>query len=171
MVVTTSEPSDSTLHSLWHSACKDYARETGISLLDERFLKIKGPEDLSRHLDSEKGNFEEFRMKRRPLLHAMQLVLTPFENWGDMIAGAVAGAFPPASSIMGAMLLLVQAARRVSDAFNFIVDLFHRLGNFALRLESYKGVALSEGMKTIIVKVSVNLLRVCAASQNLLSQG
>ncbi|KAJ5317826.1 hypothetical protein N7508_002334 [Penicillium antarcticum] len=171
MVVTTSEPSDSTLHSLWHSACKDYARETGISLLDERFPKIKGPEDLSHQLDSEKGNFEEFRMKKRPLLHAMQLVLTPFENWGDMIAGAVAAAFPPASSIMGAMLLLIRAARRVSDAFNVLLDLLHRMGNFALRLESYKGITLSEGMKTIIVKVSVNLLKICAASQNLLNQG
>jgi hypothetical protein len=101
----------------------------------------------------------------------MQMILTPFEDWGDLIAGSIATAFPPASSIMGAMVLLVRAARRVSDAFNSIVDLFHKLGNFALRLESYKGVTLSEGMKTIVAKVMVNILRVCAASQNILSRG
>jgi hypothetical protein len=72
---------------------------------------------------------------------------------------------------MGAMLLLVRGARTVTDAFNMISDLFHKLGNFALPLESYKGVSLSEGMKTIIVKVLVNFLRVCAASQKLVSQG
>ncbi|KAL2704523.1 hypothetical protein AAEP93_005594 [Penicillium crustosum] len=170
MVVTAREPSDS-LPSLWHSACEDYGKETGISLTAERFPKVQGPEDLSRQLESEKDNFEDFRMKKRPLLHAMQMVMAPFESWGDLIAGAVAAAFPPASSIMGAMLLLVRAARRVSDVFNGILDLFHKLGNFALRLDSYKGITLSEGMKTIIVKVLVNSLRVCAASQKLLSQG
>ncbi|KAJ5213230.1 hypothetical protein N7449_000399 [Penicillium cf. viridicatum] len=171
MVVAAREPSDSSLPSLWHSACEDYGRETGILLTEERFPKVQGPEDLSRQLESEKDNFEDFRMKKRPLLHAMQMVMAPFESWGDLIAGAVAAAFPPASSIMGAMLLLVRAARRVSDAFNGILDLFHKLGNFTLRLDSYKGVTLSEGMKTIIVKVLVNSLRVCAASQKLLSQG
>ncbi|CAI7592439.1 unnamed protein product [Penicillium discolor] len=171
MIVTAKEPSDNNLPSLWHSACEDYGRETGISLTEERFPKVQGSEDLSRQLESEKDNFEDFRMKKRPLLHAMQMVMAPFESWGDLIAGAVAAAFPPASSIMGAMLLLVRAARRVSDAFNGILDLFHKLGSFALRLDSYKGITLSEGMKTIIVKVLVNSLRVCAASQKLLSQG
>ncbi|KAJ5413252.1 hypothetical protein N7465_005557 [Penicillium sp. CMV-2018d] len=171
MVVTAREPSSSSLPSLWHSACEDYGRETGILLMEERFPKVQGPEDLSRQLESEKDNFEDFRMRKRPLLHAMQMVMAPFESWGYLIAGAVAAAFPPASSIMGAMLLLVRAARRVSDAFNGIFDLFHKLGNFALRLDSYKGVTLSDGMKTIIVKVLVNFLRVCAASQKLLSQG
>ncbi|KGO52106.1 Tetratricopeptide-like helical [Penicillium expansum] len=171
MVVTAREPSDSSLPSLWHSACQDYGRETGISLTDERFPKVQGPEDLSRQLESERDNFEDFRMKKRPLLHAMQMVLAPFESWGDLIAGAAAAAFPPASSIMGAMLLMIRAARRVSDAFNVIVDLFQKLGNIALRLDSYKGVTPSEGMKIIIVKVLVNFLRVCAASQKLLSHG
>ncbi|RDL30658.1 Tetratricopeptide-like helical [Venustampulla echinocandica] len=171
MTVTVSEPLDNNLSSLWHSACKDYARDTGITLTDERFPKVQGPEDLSSQLDSEKDNFEDFRMKKRPLFHAMQMVVAPFESWGDLIAGVASAAFPPASSIMGAMLLLVRAARRVSDAFNVIIDLFHQLGNFAQRLASYNGVLLSEGMKTIIVKVLVNFLRVCAASQKLLSQG
>ncbi|KAL2862512.1 NACHT domain protein [Aspergillus lucknowensis] len=162
---------DDKLSSLWHSACNDYARETGVALTEGAIPNLSGPEDLSRQLESEKDHFEDFRMKRRPLLHAMQTVLAPFESWGDLIAGVAAAAFPPASSIMGAMLLLVRGARRVSDAFNMITDLFQKLGNFALRLESYKGVPLSEGMKTIIVKVLVNFLRVCAASQKLLTQG
>lgn len=60
MVVTAREPSDSSLPSLWHSACEDYGRETGISLTEERFPKVQGPEDLSRQLESEKDNFEDF---------------------------------------------------------------------------------------------------------------
>lgn len=171
MAVIASDHSDDKLSTLWHSACSDYAKETGITLTDEEFPKIHGSEDLSRQLDSEEHNFENFRMKRRPLLHAMQMVVAPFEAWGDLIAGVAATAFPPASSIMGAMLLLVQGARRVSEAFSSITDLFHKLGNFALRLDSYKGVPLSEGMKAIIVNVLVTFLRVCAASQKCLSHG
>ncbi|KAL4866010.1 hypothetical protein BDV12DRAFT_173548 [Aspergillus spectabilis] len=171
MAVTTDFPSDDKLSALWHSACNDYAKETGITLADGEISNLRGPEDLSRQLESEKDNFEDFRMKKRPLLHAMQAVLAPFESWGDLVAGVAAAAFPPASSIMGAMLLLVRGARRVTDAFNMISDLFHKLGNFALRLEAYKGVPLSEGMKTIIVNVLVTFLRVCAASQKLVSQG
>lgn len=171
MAVTSSDHTDGKLSSLWLSACRDYAKETGVTLTDSEFPKVHGPEDLSRQLESEKDNFEDFRMKRRPLLHAMQMVLAPFEAWGDLIAGVAAVAFPPAHSIMGAMLLLVRGARRVSEAFDSITDLFHKLGNFALRLDSYRGVPLSEGMKVIIVNVLVNFLRVCAASQKCLSHG
>ncbi|GIC90947.1 NACHT domain protein [Aspergillus udagawae] len=171
MARTTSDPLDDTLSALWRSACDDYAKETGVALTDGDFPKIRGPEDLSRQLDAEKDHFEDFRMKRRPLLQAMQRILAPFENWGDLLAGAASAAFPPASSIMGAMMLLIRGARRVSESFDMLTDLFHKLGHFALRLDSYKGVPLSEGMKTIIVKVLVNFLRVCAASQKLLSRG
>jgi hypothetical protein len=159
------------LHSVWQDACEDYARQTGIAVGDERFPRIQGLEDLSRQLECEKDNFEDFRMKKRPLFHAMQTVLVPFEEWGGLIADGVAVAFPPASSIMGAMLLLVRAARRVSDEFDVILDLLRNLGNFALRLESYKGISISSGMKVIIVKVLVNFLKVCAASHNLLNKG
>ncbi|PKX92831.1 NACHT domain protein [Aspergillus novofumigatus IBT 16806] len=155
MTRTTSDSLDDRLSTLWRSACDDYAKATGISPSDGDFPKIHGPEDLSRQLDAEKDHFEDFRMKKRPLLHAMQMILAPFENWGDLLAGAASAAFPPA----------------VSESFDMLTDLFHKLGHFALRLDSYKGVPLSEGMKTIIVKVLVNFLRVCAASQKLLSRG
>lgn len=168
MARTTSDPLDNKLSALWRSACDDYAKETGIALTDGDFPKICGPEDLSRQLDGEKDHFDDFRMKKRPLFHAMQMVLAPFENWGDLIAGAASAAFPPAGSIMGAMMLLIRGARRVSESFDMLTNLFHKLGHFALRLDSYKGVPLSEGMKTIIVKVLVNFLRVCAVSQKLL---
>ncbi|OJJ60340.1 hypothetical protein ASPSYDRAFT_148309 [Aspergillus sydowii CBS 593.65] len=168
---TTSDPLNDKLFALWRSACDDYARETGIALTDGDFPKIRGPEDLSRQLDAEKDHFEDFRMKKRPLFHAMQVVVAPFENWGDLLAGAASAAFPPAGSIMGAMMLLVRGARRVSESFDMLTGLFHKLGHFALRLDSYKGVPLSEGMKTIIVRVLVNFLSVCAVSQKLLSRG
>lgn len=113
----------------------------------------------------------DFRSKKRPLFHAMQIVLSPFENFGDIISGAVSTAFPPASTIMGAMLLLVRSARRVSDAFDSVYGLFQKLGYFAQRLDSYRDVLLSDGMKNVIVKVLVTSLRVCAVSQGLLSRG
>ena len=171
MTRTTSDPLDSKLSALWRSACDDYANETGIALTDSDFPKVGGPEDLSRQLDAEKDHFEDFRMKKRPLFHAMQIVLAPFENWGDLIAGTAAAAFPPAGSIMGAMMLLIRGARRVSESFDMLTDLFHKLGHFSLRLDSYRNILLSEGIKTIIVKVLVNFLRVCAVSQKLLSRG
>jgi tetratricopeptide (TPR) repeat protein/nucleoside-triphosphatase THEP1 len=171
MTVKASDPHEDKLSQLWYQACEDYAKETGLAFTNEGLPEMRGPEDLSRQLDKEKDHFEDFRMKKRPLLHAMQVVLAPFENWGDIIAGAAAAAFPPASTIMGAMLLLVRGARKVSDAFNMIIDLFHKLGNFALRLDSYKGIPLSEGMRTIIVKVLVNYLRVCATSHTILGKG
>lgn len=42
---------------------------------------------------------------------------------------------------------------------------------FALRLDIYKGFPLSEGIKVIIVKILVNILRVCAASHKLFAIG
>ncbi|KAL4956079.1 hypothetical protein BDW69DRAFT_159245 [Aspergillus filifer] len=107
-------------------------------------------------------------MKRRPLLHAMQTVIAPFETWGGLIAVT---SFPPASTIMSAMLLLVRGVWKVSEAFDTITTMFRKLGHFALRLDLYNGMLLSEGMKIIIVKVLVNFLRVCAVSQKLVSRG
>ncbi|KAL3435231.1 hypothetical protein BDV09DRAFT_204202 [Aspergillus tetrazonus] len=149
------DSSDDKLSALWQAACIDYANETGKPLGDVALTGVQGPEDLSRHLDAEKDNFEDFRAKRRPLLHAMQTVIAPFETWASLVAVTQ---FPPASTIMGAMVFLIQGTKK-------------RLGHFALRLESYKGVPLSEGMKVIIVKVLVNFLRVCAASQKLVNRG
>jgi hypothetical protein len=171
MAEVPSDTPEDKLSALWHAACTDYAKETGIPLVHGEFAQLRGPEDLSRQLEEERDNFEDCRMKRRPPLHAMESVLAPFESWGDLIAGVAAAAFPPASSIMGAMVLLVRGARKVSEAFDMITDLFRKLGHFALRLDSYKGVPLSEGMKVIIVKVLVNFLRVCTASQKLVSRG
>lgn len=171
MAIPPANQRDDKLSSLWQAACTDYANETGTALSDEGLRSLRGPEDLSRQLDNEKNHFEDFRVKRRPLLHAMQTVVVPFESFGDLIAGVASAAFPPASSIMGAMLLLVRAARKVSEAFDMIMDLFRKLGHFALRLDSYKGVPLSEGMKVIIVRVLVNFLRVCAVSQKLFRKG
>ncbi|KAJ0419771.1 hypothetical protein BJY00DRAFT_285504 [Aspergillus carlsbadensis] len=168
MAMAANNPSDDKLSALWHEACTDYAKQTGTPLVEGGFSELRGPGDLSRLLENEKDHFQDFRMKRRPLLHAMQTVIAPFETWGALIALT---SFPPASTIMGAMLLLVRGVRKVSEAFDMITAMFRKLGNFALRLDSYKGVPLSEGMKVIIVKVLVNFLRVCAASQKLVSRG
>ncbi|KAF7588623.1 hypothetical protein BBP40_005461 [Aspergillus hancockii] len=163
--------SEDSLSTLWETACTSYAQETGTALTSPDFPKLSTPSDLSSHLESEKEYFADFRMKKRPLLHAMQTILSPFENFGDLISGAVSIVFPPASTIMGAMLLLIRAARRVSDAFDSINALFQELGYFAQRLDSYRSVPLSKGMKGVIVKVLVTFLQVCGASQSLLSRG
>lgn len=162
---------DDKLTMLWRSACEEYARETGTAIVDEAFPHIFKPEDLSRQLDAENGHFQDFRTKRSSLFHAIQMILSPFENWGDVITDAVSASFPPVSCIMGAMTLLIRGARKVSESFDMLTDLFHKLGNFSLRLESYKGVPLSEGMRTIILKVLVNVFRVCTASQKLINRG
>ncbi|KAL2848384.1 hypothetical protein BJY01DRAFT_246398 [Aspergillus pseudoustus] len=168
MAISTNNQPDDKLAALWQAACVDYAKQTGTSLEHGQLPEMRGPEDLSRHLEAEKDDFKDFRMKRRPILHAMSAVVGPFETWGGLIALT---SFPPASTIMGAMFILVRGVRKVSEAFDMITDMFRKLGNFALRLESYKGVPLSEGMKVIIVKVLVNFLRVCAASQKFVSRG
>jgi hypothetical protein len=88
-----------------------------------------------------------FGPRDAPLLHAMQTVIAPFETWAGLVAVTQ---FPPASTIMGAMMLLIQGTKKVSKAFDMITDLFRRLGHFVLRLASYKGVPLSEWMKLIL---------------------
>jgi tetratricopeptide (TPR) repeat protein len=159
------------LFALWEAACISYGEEAGTRLTSPDFPQINTPSELSSQLDSEKEHFTNFRLKKRPLFHAMQTVLSPFENFGDIISGAVSTAFPPASTIMGVMLLLVRSARRVSDAFDSVHSLFQKLGYFAQRLDSYHDVPLSDGMKSVIVKVLVTSLRVCAVSQGLMSRG
>lgn len=171
LIGNVNESSVDELSSLWQAACDEYAKETGIAIVGGEYPKLTGFEELSHQLDLEETKFENFRMKKRPLLRAMQSILAPFETWGDLIGTVASTAFPPASSIMGAMLLLIRGTRKVSDSFDMITDLFQKLSNFAARLDMYKDVPLSKGMKAIIVKVLINFLRVCAVSQRVLKTG
>ena len=50
------------------------------------------------------------------------------------------------------MLLNIRTARRVSEAFDVVCDRFHKLDNFALRVDPLKSVILSAGTKTITEK-------------------
>lgn len=159
------------LSEIWDAACKQYGETTGLGLADPKFPRLDRTEDLFSQLEAEKEHFADFRKKKRSLFHAVQAIVAPFEVLGNLVATIIAPAFPPAPSVMGAILLLIQAARGVSVAFDSIMDLFDEIGDFTKRLDIYKKVVLSVGMKEIIVRVMTIIMNVCAVSQNLIRQG
>lgn len=60
---TDQRQTDDDLSSLWIAACTDYAKETGVALNGEELQSLRGPEDLSKRLENEEGNFDDFRKK------------------------------------------------------------------------------------------------------------
>ena len=156
---------------LWNDACKQYADVTGMSPLDATFPRLDSLKDLRVQLEAEENHFSDFRNKKRRLFGAIQNIVAPFEKFGTLVGGIVAPTFPPAPSIMGAILLLVQAGRGVSAALDSVMDLFDDLGLFARRLDLYEKVSLTIGMKEIIVRVFVVVLKTCAFSRKLVRRG
>jgi hypothetical protein len=159
------------LTELWSDACKQYTDATDISPLDTTFPKLDRLGDLHAQLEAEEKHFSEFRNKNRRLFRAIQNIVAPFERFGSLVGDIVAPTFPPAPSIMGAILLLVQAGRGVSVALDSVMDLFDNLSLFTRRLDMYEKVSLTTGMKEIIVRVLAVVLKVCGFSRKLVSQG
>ena len=63
-----------------------------------------------------------------------------------------------------------QAVIAVRASQGVLIDLFERIENFFLRLETYIGVTPTEGMMDIIVKIMVQVLSVLAISTKEIKQ-
>ena len=79
--------------------------------------------------------------------------------------------FAPASTIFGALLFVVQAAGGVSEAYDWIDQLFDKLGDFTVRLEEYCKDGISPNLATKVVQILDCLLEILARSEKAIKIG
>ncbi|TLS24871.1 hypothetical protein PpBr36_08603 [Pyricularia pennisetigena] len=166
---------ESELPEMWASALAEYERDTKRPLdrkLLERMRKVTTPEDLLAEIEASDQAFGDFRNKRGglwrklsgfvpPLVAALKLVVVPLGASADVVGF-------PASAVFGALLHLVQSCQNVSDAFDWVEEVFGELKRFLDRLTALMQAPLHSLLKDQVIAILVCVLRVIGRSEALI---
>jgi fungal STAND N-terminal Goodbye domain/AAA domain len=161
--------------AMWEEAVKKYEKSIGRTLSgDETLIKqLESPENLAEHVKGEQKKFIESR-RRSELASRLKVVAKPIIALSTVAQSAIGlSPFAPASVIFGAIVYLVQATSGVSDAYDWIDDLFDKLGesDFAIRLSLFCENGVHPRLHAKIVEILVCLLEILAISEKEIRSG
>src|SRR6202012_941297 len=96
----------------------------------------------------------------------------PFTALSGVASSAISlSPFAPASTIFGAVVFVVKAADGVSEAYDWIDQLFDKLGSFTPRVEEYCKGTMSSHLEVKLGQILDCLLEILAYSENTIKKG
>ncbi|KAL5872412.1 hypothetical protein ACKVWC_008044 [Pyricularia oryzae] len=163
------------LSEMWASALAEYERDTKRALdrkMLERMRDVLTPDDLLTEIEASDQAFRDFRNKRGglwrklsafvpPLVAALKIVITPLSASADAVG-------IPASAVFGALLHLVRSCENVSNAFDWVEEVFGELKRFLDRLKVLMQAPLHSILKDQVIAILVCVLRVIGRSEALI---
>lgn len=158
---------------LWNQALENYLVSTRRTVEDRAVLKkLHSPEDLHGHLEADYHKFGKFREKHSKLSNTLSKAMRPFM----VVSGAVSSAlsvtpFAPASVVLGSVLFLLDAAGGVSEAYDWIEQLFDKLGGFIQRFEEYVQGEINTHLQQKVIAILACLLEILALSEQTIKDG
>jgi hypothetical protein len=158
---------------LWEEARDKYIESTGRTLSEQDLLEqLKSPDDLEKQLEAERNKFASFRAKHGKLTGRLKKAINPFTVLSSAASSAISlSPFAPASIIFGAVVFVVKAADGVSEAYDWIDQLFDKLGDFTIRLDEYCKEGISPHLGTKAVQILGCLLEILARSEKTIKIG
>jgi len=158
---------------LWGKAVDQYIDSTSRTPQQQDLLKeLESVQDLEAHLEKHREKFAGFRKKHGKLTGRLKKALRPVTVLSNVASSAIGlSPFAPASTIFGAVLFVVQAASEVSDVYDWIDQLFDKLGDFTVRLDEYCKEGIIPSLGTKVVQILVCLLEILARSENKIKTG
>jgi hypothetical protein len=158
---------------LWEKALDKYFTSTKRTSSQKALLKqLKSPDDLQKQLETNHNEFSSFRERHGKLTGRLKAAVQPFMALSSVTSSAVQlSPFAPASTILGAVVFLVNAAGGVSKAYDWIEELFDKLGDFTVRLDEYINGDISANLKTKVDQVLVCMLEILASSEKTIKDG
>jgi hypothetical protein len=147
---------------LWEEARDKYIESTGRTLSEQALLgQLKSPDDLEKQLETERNKFASFRAKHSKLTRRLKKAIKPFTVLSSVASSAISlSPFAPASTIFSAVIFVVKAADGVSEAYDWIDQLFDKLGDFTVRLDEYCKEGISPHLGTKMVQILGCLLEI-----------
>ena len=138
----------------------------------EKLKKLHKAEDLSNQLQADHREFSTWREKHSKLTNTLKSMAGPFMVLSGIASSAISlSPFAPASVVLGAVAFLVNAAGGVSEAYNWIEELFVKLGDFTMRLEEYVEGGMNANLQEKVIDVLSCLLEILALSENAVKAG
>jgi hypothetical protein len=158
---------------LWEEALDKYIESTSRTPSEQALLgQLKSPDDLEKQLQTERNKFDNFRAKHGKLTGRLKKAIKPFTVLSSVASSAISlSPFAPASTIFGAVVFVVQAADGVSEAYDWIDQLFDKLGDFTVRLDEYCKEGISPHLGTKTVQILGCLLEILARSEKTIRIG
>jgi hypothetical protein len=164
---------DTTFDELWNTAVDNYMRSTGRSPEDKALLnRLHNAEDLYHHLDTDSRKFSDFRHKHAKFFNVLKSSVRPFMVLSEIASSAISFTpFAPASTILGAVVFLVNAAGDVSRSYDWIEQLFDKLSGFTQRFEEYIDGGMNTHLQQQVIAILVCLLEILGRSEEVMKSG
>jgi hypothetical protein len=172
-VFSTKMSIDPTFDQLWSEAVDKYMVDTKRSPGEKsKILQFHKLDDLVDDIRKESDKFSGFRHKREKFISVVKKIVRPFTVLSDVAATAVSlTPFAPAATIFGAVVFLIKAAGGVSDCYDWIEELFDKLGGFTERLDEYFKGGITVHLREKILAVLVCLLQIVACAETFVKDG
>jgi hypothetical protein len=166
-------PNTQAFDDLWEQALEKYFKSTDRTDSEKALLKkLKSPDDLEKQLEKDHTKCDRFREKHGKLTGRLKAAIQPFTVLSNVASSAVSlSPFAPASTVFGAVVFLVQAADGVSDAYDWIDQLFDKLGDFTVRLDGYCKGDISAHLGAKVVQILECLLEILSRSEKTIKDG
>jgi fungal STAND N-terminal Goodbye domain len=165
--------SNAKFDELWNQALDNYFVAINRSPEDKVVLKgIHNADDVFSQLEAGHGKFGDWRNKHSKFFSALSKGVRPFVLVSAVAQSAVSCTpFAPASTILGAVLFLVRAADGVSEAYEWIENLFEKLSGFTQRLEQYVDASMNAHLQHKVVAILSCLLGILGQSEKVIKDG
>lgn len=159
---------------MWDSAVAAYEKETERKLVTSFAVReittVDGLVDLIEHQSSD---FSGFRSRHAKLASRLQNCLKPVTVLGGIAKDALSTSpYGPASSaIFGAVMHLVQAAHKVSEAFDWVEEALGQLQDFTDRLNLYRQNTMDAILEKKVTAILTCLLKVIGRCETMITRG
>ncbi len=152
-------------------AVGEYVREAGQN--SSFAAKIETAADLVAHIKASDGEFSAFRHKHERLFSTLKAFAGPITAIAKISISLASGVDSGAASsaVLGAIVHLLKACDGVSDAYDWVEQLFRELNDFSEHLEQYAQTPqLDPVLRRKIVAILAVLLKVIGRSQKLIRE-
>ncbi|KAK5653775.1 hypothetical protein OQA88_7933 [Cercophora sp. LCS_1] len=164
------------LKDIWQDAVLEYRREAGSAVsptLIRQLANIKSVEDVAAHLEASDASFASFRQTHQRLWTALKTFAAPIKAISKIAVTptSVVDFGAASSAVLGAVVHLLNACEGVSNAYDWVEQLFRELQDFSERLGQYTAVQIDAVLRRKVVAILAVILKVIGRSQRLIHEG
>ncbi|KAH9019610.1 hypothetical protein EDB84DRAFT_612147 [Lactarius hengduanensis] len=173
---TSLQPSSSTpnYHPIFEKALKEYKKKTGKEISTHPLAEeINGCSSIEAVLAVLQGKANELNQSQSSD-ERLTKWLTPTVNvlnaLSSTLGEGVGTVFPPTKIIFSAMSILLVAAKGTAASRDVLIELFERIENFFVRLQTHTEVPPTAQMTNVMGKVMAEVLSILAVATKVMYQ-
>ncbi|KAH8980205.1 hypothetical protein EDB86DRAFT_3248073, partial [Lactarius hatsudake] len=173
---TSIQPSSSTpnYHPIFEKALKEYKKNTGKDIsthpLAEEINGCGSIEAVLAVLQGKANELNQSQSSDERLTKWLTPTVNVLNSLSSTLGEGVGTVFPPTKIIFSAMSILLVAARGTAASRDVLIELFDRIENFFVRLQTHTEVPSTAQMTNVMGKVMAEVLSILAVATKVMYQ-